>query len=42
VTADGVDLVREDDARRGLFRLLEEVAYARRADADEHLDEVGP
>jgi hypothetical protein len=41
VTPDGVDLVHEDDARRGLLRLLEEVAHARRADADEHLDEVG-
>ena len=26
---------------RGLLRLLEEVAHARGADADEHLDEVG-
>ena len=41
VTADGVDLVDEDDARRVLLALLEEVADARRADADEHLDEVG-
>ena len=41
MTADGVDLVHEDDARRGLFRLLEEVAHTRGADADEHLDEVG-
>jgi hypothetical protein len=28
VTADGVDLVHEDDARRSLLRLLEEVAHA--------------
>ena len=41
VPADGVDLVHEDDAGRGLLRLLEEVAHAGRADADEHLDEVG-
>ena len=26
---------------RGLARLLEEVAHARRADADDHLDELG-
>src|SRR6266487_3638910 len=41
VPADGVDLVHEDDARRRLLRLLEQVADARGADADEHLDEVG-
>ena len=41
VTADGVDFVDEDDAGRVLLALLEEVADARRADADEHLDEVG-
>ena len=41
MAADGVDLVHEDDARRRLLRLLEQVAHARRADADEHLDEVG-
>ncbi len=40
VTADGVDLVDEDDARRVLLPLLEEVAHAAGADADEHLDEV--
>src|SRR5438270_5861170 len=40
VAADGVDLVHEDDARRRLLRLLEQVADARGADADEHLDEV--
>ncbi len=39
--ADGVDLVDEDDARRILLRLLEHVAHAARADADEHLDEIG-
>ena len=41
VAADGVDLVDEDDAGRVLLALLEEVAHAARADADEHLDEVG-
>jgi hypothetical protein len=40
VTADGVDLVDEHDAGRVLLALLEQVADARRADADEHLDEV--
>ena len=40
VAADGVDLVHEDDARAVLLGLLEEVAHARGADADEHLDEV--
>ena len=41
VAADGVDLVHEDDARAVLLGLLEQVAHARGADADEHLDEVG-
>ena len=41
VAADGVDLVHEDDAGRVLLGLLEEVAHAAGADADEHLDEVG-
>ena len=40
VATDGVDLVDEDDARRVLLALLEQVAHAARADADEHLDEV--
>ena len=40
VTADGVNLVDEDDAGGVLLALLEQVADARRADADEHLDEV--
>src|SRR3972149_4776714 len=39
---DGVDLVHEDDARGVLLALLEEIAHARGAHADEHLDEVGP
>ncbi len=41
MAADGVDLVDEDDAGARLLRLLEQVAYAGGADADEHLDEVG-
>src|SRR5690606_11208786 len=41
MAADRVDLVDEDDARRVLFALLEQVAHAARADPDEHLDEVG-
>src|SRR5690606_8563668 len=41
MTADGVDLVDENDAGRVLLALLEQVAHARGADADEHLDEVG-
>ncbi len=40
-SADGVDFVEEDDARRVVLGLLEEVADAARPDADEHLDEVG-
>ena len=36
-----IELVDEDDAGRGLARLLEQIAHARRADADEHLDEFG-
>jgi hypothetical protein len=41
VAPDGIDLVDEDDARRVLLRLLEHVAHARGADADEHFHEVG-
>ncbi len=40
MATDRVDLVDEDDAGRILLRLLEHVADAARADADEHLDEV--
>ena len=40
LTADGVDLVDEDDRRRILLGLFEHVAHAGGADADEHLDEV--
>ena len=38
--AERVELVDEDDAGRLGFGLLEQVADARRADADEHLDEL--
>ena len=41
MATDRVELVDEDDARRGLLGLLEQVAHPARADADEHLDEVG-
>ncbi len=41
MAADRVDFVDEDDAGRVLLRLLEHVAHARSADADEHFDEVG-
>ncbi len=40
MTANRVDFVDEDDARRILLRLLEHVADTARADADEHFDEV--
>ena len=40
VTADRVDFVDENDARRGFLSLLEHVANARGADADEHLHEI--
>ena len=40
MAADRVDLVDEDDARRRLLGLVEHVADAAGADADEHLDEV--
>ena len=39
--AYSVDLVDEDDARRLGLRLVEQVAHPRRADANEHLDELG-
>ncbi len=40
VTSDGVDFVDEDDAGGVLLALLEEVANAGCADADEHFNEV--
>ena len=39
--AERVELVDEDDAGCLVLRLAEEIAHARRADADEHLDELG-
>ena len=39
--AKRVELVDEDDGGRLLVRLLEQIAHARGADADEHLDEFG-
>ena len=40
MAADSVDLVHENDAGGALFRLVEHVADAARADADKHLDEI--
>ena len=40
-TSQRVEFVDENDAGRGLARLLEQIAHARGADADEHLDEFG-
>ncbi len=40
LAADRVDLIDEHDAGRMLLGLVEHVAHARRAHADEHLDEV--
>ena len=39
--ADRVQLVDEDDRGRRLPRLLEQIAHAGGADADDHLDELG-
>ncbi len=41
MTPDGVDFVDEDDAGRLLLALNEQIAHTRRADADEHFDEIG-
>ncbi len=41
MAADGVDLVDEDDGGGVLLGLVEQVAHARGAHADEHLDELG-
>ena len=41
LTTDSVDLVDEDDARRGFLCLLEHVAHTRRTDTDEHFHKVG-
>ena len=40
LTADRVDFVNEDDARRIVLRLLEKVAHTAGADAHVHFDEV--
>ncbi len=40
LAADGVDLVDEDDAGRVALGLVEQVAHAAGAHADEHLDEL--
>ena len=40
LSADRVDFVDENDARHIVFRLVEQVAHTRRADADEHFDKV--
>mmetsp|Transcript_55823 Transcript_55823/g.145606 ORF Transcript_55823/g.145606 Transcript_55823/m.145606 type:complete len:202 (+) Transcript_55823:761-1366(+) len=40
LTTDGVNLINEDDARRLLLGLLEDVAYTRGTDTDEELDEL--
>src|SRR5256885_17265455 len=41
MTAYRVDFVDENNAWRGFLALFEHVANARRADADEHLHEIG-
>ena len=38
--ADGINFINENQARRGLARLLKHVAHPARADADEHFHEV--
>ena len=40
MAADSVDLVDKDDAGRRLLGLIEHVADAAYADADEHFDKV--
>ena len=39
-SADRIDLVEEDDTGRAVLGLFEQVAHARGADSDEHLDEI--
>ncbi len=41
LAADRVDLIDEDDGRRVLLGLVEQVTHTRRAQTDEHLHEVG-
>ena len=40
MTTHRIDLVDEDDARRVLLALLEQIAHARGANADEHFNKV--
>ncbi len=40
MASDRVDFIAKDDAGRVLLALHEQIAHARRADADEHLDKV--
>src|SRR5580704_17916420 len=40
MTSNSVDLIYKDNARCMLLALHEQVAHARRADANEHLDKV--
>ena len=41
MAADRIDFIDEDDAGRVFLGLLEHVAHAAGADADEHFDEIG-
>src|SRR5205814_10179548 len=41
LAANGIDLVNKDDGGRMALRLLEEIAHAAGADANEHLDKFG-
>src|SRR5437762_9469252 len=41
MTSHRVDFIYKDDARSVFLALLEKVAHARCADADEHFDKVG-
>ncbi len=40
LTSNSIDLVYEDDTWSTLLGLIEQISYTRRADADEHLNEV--
>ena len=42
MTADGIDFVDEHDRRSMALGLLEQISNSGGADADEHLDEIGP
>ena len=41
LTTDCINLINEDNAGRGFLCLIKEIAHARRANTDEHLDKVG-